>query len=221
MGGELLSHMHTERGSLHSTKWIFLHVVIFFQFCLCVSSVKGSEVPERNPSGWFASKRGATLPPCSSLCIHSEICCLLCNGCCSEVVLLCWWLKPLEIPGRADSFLPAILPLPLLQPFFGPCLDKLRLSFLYLRSCTSSPSCIASCLSPCATWPAHSLPLCSVPHAVLDADTQILLSPTQASLWGTWSFISCYLICLQLKKSDVFQNVTKGHKALGVLVNVL
>lgn len=51
MGGELLSHMHTERGSLHSTKWIFLHVVIFFQFCLCVSSVRGSEVPERNPSG--------------------------------------------------------------------------------------------------------------------------------------------------------------------------
>lgn len=183
------------------------------EFCLCVSSVRGSEVPERNSSGWFVSKHGATLPPCSSLCVHSEICCLLCNGCCSEVVLLCWWLKPLEIPGRADSFLPAILPLPSLQPFFGPYLDKLRLSFLYLRSCTSSPSCNASCLPPHAA-------VCSVPHAMLDAGTQILLSPTQASLWGTWSFISCYLICLQLKKS-VFQNATKDHKALVGLVNVL
>lgn len=161
------------------------------------------------------------LTPCSSSCLHPEICCLLYNGCCSEVVLLCWWLKPLEIPGRADSSLPAILPLPSLQPFLGPCRDKLRLSFLYLRSCTSSPSCFASCLPPCAAWPAHSFFLCFVPHAILDAGTQILLSSTQASLWGTWPFISCYLKCLRLKKSDVFQNATKDCEALGVLVNVL
>lgn len=60
MGGELLSHRHTERGSLHLTTWIFLHVVIFFQFCLCVSAkrlqipleaVRGSEGRAGNENG--------------------------------------------------------------------------------------------------------------------------------------------------------------------------
>lgn len=81
MGGELLSHRHTERGSLHLTTWIFLHVVIFFQFCLCVSAkrlqipleaVRGSEGRAGNENGQFLSNRHAVLPPHSPCTLHTH-----------------------------------------------------------------------------------------------------------------------------------------------------
>lgn len=126
---------------------------------------------------------------------------------CRELVPLHDWLKPLEIPGGdTNSFFPAVIPLPSLQPFSGLSTGLTAVNsgsyFSSSRSTSSSPSAVASRLPHGTSWHVHNLLLCFVPFVTLDSCMKPLSPyfPAGISSRSVTSFISCHLIRSQLKK---------------------